>query len=69
MANVSKMLTLKVLNEYVNTDAELFRKKIAKFSREKINFGKIFHHILTMVLVLGQLFSPFFYNLDNNLET
>ncbi len=69
MANVSKTLTLKVLNEYVITDAELVRKKTAKFSKEKINFGKIFHHILTMFLVLGQLISPFFYNLDNILET
>lgn len=60
MANVSKMLTLKVLNQYVITDDELFWKKIAKFSREKLQFRKIFHHIFYNVFSFGAVIFSIF---------
>jgi hypothetical protein len=45
-----------------------FGKKLQSFQEEKKNWENISSHFDT-VKVLGQLFSPFFYNLDNILET
>lgn len=60
MANVSKMLTLKLLNEYVITDAELFRKKIAK---RKIyiweNISSHFDNVFSFGAVIFSIFLQF----------
>ncbi len=45
-----------------------FGKKLQSFQEKNYNFGKYFITFFTMFLVLGLLFSPFFYNLDNILE-